>query len=135
MKVEHIGIAVAKLVQAEQFYTLLLQSPPYKREEVASEGVLTSFFRAGDTKIELLEGTSPDSVISKYVEKKGPGLHHVAYEVADIHAEMERLRNAGIRLLQEQPKKGADNKLVCFLHPKDCEGVLVELCQEIREKP
>ena len=134
MKVEHIGIAVAKLDQAEQFYTRLLQAPPYKREEVRSEGVLTSFFQAGDTKIELLEGTSPDSVISKYVEKKGPGLHHVAYEVADIYAEMVRLRNAGIRLLQDQPKRGADNKLVCFLHPKDCEGVLVELCQEIREE-
>ncbi|MEM7656369.1 MAG: methylmalonyl-CoA epimerase [Bacteroidota bacterium] len=130
MKVEHIGIAVADLAQAEALYAQLLKQAPYKREEVASEAVLTSFFQAGETKIELLEGTTPDSVISRYVAKKGPGLHHVAYEVADIHAEMDRLRESGIRLLNEEPKAGADNKWVCFLHPKDCGGVLIELCQD-----
>lgn len=130
MKVEHIGIAVADLAKAEAIYTQLLKQEPYKREEVASEAVLTSFFQAGDTKIELLEGTTPESVISKYVEKKGPGLHHVAYEVEDIHASMAELRAAGVRLLNAEPKQGADNKWVCFLHPKDCGGVLIELCQD-----
>ncbi|RMG20204.1 MAG: methylmalonyl-CoA epimerase [Bacteroidetes bacterium] len=133
MKVEHIGIAVNKLEQAEPLYQTLLNSSAYKREEVESEGVITSFFRAGATKIELLEATRPDSPIARFIERRGEGLHHIAFEVEDIQAEMARLRAAGFRLLNEQPKRGADNKWVCFVHPKDCQGVLVELCQEIRE--
>lgn len=130
-KIEHIGIAVKDLDKANDLYTALLGISPYKTEEVASEGVSTSFFRIGDSKIELLEATGEDSAIAKFIEKRGEGIHHIAYDVADIRAEMARLQKAGFQLLNSEPKKGADNKLVCFLHPKSSGGVLVELCQEI----
>lgn len=131
-KIEHLGIAVKDLDAAEKIYEKLLGSPSYKREEVASEGVITSFFRSGGNKIELLASTDPEGPIAKFVEKKGEGIHHVAFDVEDIHAEMERLRAEGFILLNEQPKRGADNKLICFVHPKSTGGVLIELCQEIR---
>ncbi|MEQ8415738.1 MAG: methylmalonyl-CoA epimerase [Imperialibacter sp.] len=130
--VEHIGIAVKSLIDGNAVYEKLLGVAPYKSEEVASEGVMTSFFKVGSTKIELLEGTNDLSPISKFIEKRGEGIHHVAFEVNDIKTEMERLRKEGFVLLNEEPKKGADNKLVCFVHPKGTNGVLVELCQEIR---
>ncbi|SFG12614.1 methylmalonyl-CoA epimerase [Pontibacter chinhatensis] len=130
--VEHIGIAVRNFSEANGLYFKLLGVEPYKTEYVESEAVNTSFFKVGDTKIELLEGTTPDSAISKFVEKRGEGIHHIAFEVEDIYAEMERLKGEGFILLNEQPKKGADNKLVCFVHPKSANGVLVELTQEIR---
>jgi len=129
-KIEHIGIAVASLEQSIQKYELLLGVSCYKVEEVASEAVKTAFFLVGDTKIELLEGTTTESVISKYVASKGEGIHHIAYGVTDINAEMFRLKNEGFRVLNEEPKAGADNKWVCFVHPKDANGVLTELCQE-----
>jgi methylmalonyl-CoA/ethylmalonyl-CoA epimerase len=128
-KVEHIGIAVKDLAASIALYERLLDSPCYKTEQVDSEQVDTAFFQKGETKIELLQGRSPDSVITRYVEKKGEGLHHIAFEVKDIHAEMERLAAAGFTLLNETPKAGADNKLICFLHPKDTSGVLIEICQ------
>jgi methylmalonyl-CoA/ethylmalonyl-CoA epimerase len=130
--VEHIGIAVSNLAVAEAVYSALLNIQPYKREAVDSERVTTSFFKVNQTKIELLEATGPDSAIARFIEKKGEGIHHIAFEVEDILAEMERLRNAGFILLNEIPKQGADNKLVCFVHPKSASGVLIELCQEIR---
>lgn len=130
--IEHIGIAVRDLAQANALYTRLLNVPPYKQETVESEGVTTSFFRVNQTKLELLEATNPDSTIARFLEKRGEGVHHIAVEVDDIQAEMERLKNEGFTLLNEQPKPGADNKLVCFLHPKTTNGVLIELCQEIR---
>ena len=130
--VEHIGIAVKDFSEANALYFKLLGVEPYKTEFVASENVNTSFFKVGDTKIELLEGTTPDSAISKFIEKRGEGIHHIAFEVEDIYTEMERLKKDGFTLLNEQPKKGADNKLVCFVHPKSASGVLVELTQEIR---
>lgn len=128
--VEHIGIAIKNLEEANELYTQLLGVKPYKEERVESEGVSTSFFQTGETKIELLEGTNESSAITKFIAKKGEGIHHIAFEVDDIHAEMERLKAAGFQLLNEQPKDGADNKLVCFIHPKTAGGVLVELCQE-----
>ena len=130
--VEHIGIAVGDLSAAETLYSALLNTVPYKRESVESEQVITSFFKINQTKIELLEATGPDSAIARFIEKKGEGIHHIAFEVEDIAAEMERLRNAGFTLLNETPKQGADNKLVCFVHPKSANGVLIELCQEVR---
>lgn len=130
--VEHIGIAVRDLSAAEALYSTLLNTAPYKHETVESEQVTTSFFKVNQTKIELLEATGPDSAIARFIEKKGEGIHHIAFEVEDILAEMERLRNAGFTLLNETPKRGADNKLVCFVHPKGANGVLIELCQEIR---
>jgi methylmalonyl-CoA/ethylmalonyl-CoA epimerase len=133
MKIEHIGIAVKDLKASNALFARLLGSEAYKAEEVASEHVLTSFFQTGESKVELLVATSPDSPIAKFVEKKGEGIHHVAFEVADIRAEMQRLKSEGFQLLNEEPKRGADNKLVCFVHPKSANGVLVELCQEIRE--
>ncbi len=132
IRIEHIGIAVKDLGKAEALYEKLLGTPSYKREEVASEGVITSFFQVGPNKVELLESTRPDGPIAKAIEKRGEGIHHIAFEVADIRAEMERLRSEGFTLLNEEPKRGADNKLVCFIHPKSANGVLVELCQEIR---
>jgi methylmalonyl-CoA/ethylmalonyl-CoA epimerase len=132
LKVEHIGIAVKNLEESNELFTKLFKSKPYKQEAVASEGVTTSFFKMGETKIELLEATNEDSAIAKFLSKKGEGIHHIAYEVADIKAEMKRLSSEGFQILNEQPKKGADNKLVCFLHPKTTNGVLVELCQEIK---
>lgn len=130
--VEHIGIAVRNLSAAEDLYSTLLNALPYKREAVESEQVVTSFFKVNQTKIELLEASGPDSAIARFIEKKGEGIHHIAFEVEDIIAEMERLRDAGFVLLNETPKRGADNKLVCFVHPKSANGVLIELCQEIR---
>lgn len=132
-KIEHLGIAVKNLEQANKTYAKLFNQEPYKLEVVESEGVSTSFFKVGDNKIELLEATNPDSAIAKYIEKKGEGIHHVAFDVDDIYAEMERLRKEGFIILNEEPKKGADNKLVCFIHPKSANGVLIELCQEITE--
>jgi methylmalonyl-CoA/ethylmalonyl-CoA epimerase len=129
-KIEHIGIAVKDIEESEKLYTLLLGAPPYKREIVESEGVITSFFRVGPNKIELLQSVSPDGIIARYIEKKGEGIHHIAYGVTDIRVEMNRLKEEGFRLLSEEPKKGADNKWICFLHPKTAGGVLVELCQE-----
>lgn len=134
LKVEHLGIAVKSLETAEKLYETLVGTQVYKREAVASEHVTTSFLKTGETKIELLESTDPNSAIGKFIEKKGEGIHHIAFEVADIYAEMERLRQEGFTLLNEAPKKGADNKLVCFVHPKSANGVLVELCQEIKSQ-
>jgi methylmalonyl-CoA/ethylmalonyl-CoA epimerase len=131
LKVEHIGIAVKGFATAIPLYEKLLNTPCYKTETVDSEKVNTAFFRQGDTKIELLESTDPEGVIARFIEKKGEGIHHIAFEVTDILAEMARLQAEGFTLLNETPKKGADNKLVCFLHPKGTNGVLVELCQEM----
>lgn len=131
-KIEHIGIAVKDLEKSNILFSKLLGVPHYKEEEVASEGVRTSFFRSGPNKVELLEATNPDSPIAKFLEKKGEGIHHVAFAVDDIVLEMARLKEEGFTVLNEKPKKGADNKLVAFLHPKGTNGVLVELCQEIK---
>ncbi len=133
-KIEHIGIAVKDILEANKVYQALLGSAPYKSERVESEGVETSFFRCGESKIELLEATTPESPIAKFIEKRGEGIHHIAFAVKDINAEMKRLKNEGFVLLNELPKKGADNKLVAFLHPKSTNGVLIELCQEIENK-
>ena len=129
-KVEHIGIAVKSLEQSIPLFEKLLNTSCYKTEQVVSENVNTAFFQKGETKIELLESTTEDGVIRKYIDKKGEGIHHIAFDVKDIYAEMNRLRNDGFILLNEQPKNGADNKLVCFLHPKSTNSILVELCQE-----
>lgn len=130
-KIEHIGIAVKNIKEANKVYEALLGVPPYKTESVVSEGVETSFFECGESKIELLEATSAESPIAKFIEKRGEGIHHIAFAVDDILMEMERLKREGFILLNEIPKKGADNKLVAFLHPKSSHGVLIELCQEI----
>ncbi|MHA4845144.1 methylmalonyl-CoA epimerase [Flavitalea antarctica] len=130
LKIEHIGIAVKKLEEAIPLYEALLNTPSYKTETVASENVITAFFRKAETKIELLESTDPDGVIAKFIEKKGEGIHHIAFEVEDIEAEMKRLVEKGFVLLNEVPKPGADNKLVCFFHPRTTGGVLIELCQD-----
>lgn len=130
-KIEHIGIAVKNLDEANKTYAALLGKEHYKMEEVASEFVKTSFFQVGESKIELLEATSPESPIAKFIEKKGEGIHHIAFHVDDILEEVERLKKEGFTVLNETPKRGADNKLVVFLHPKSANGVLVELCQEI----
>ncbi len=132
-KIEHIGIAVKNLENAEVLYEKLLGTAPYKREEVESEHVITSFFENGPNKIELLIATDEKSAIHKFIEKKGEGIHHIAFAVDDIYMEMERLRNEGFILLNEAPKRGADNKLVCFVHPKSSNGVLIELCQDIAD--
>ena len=131
LKVEHIGIAVKNLSESISLFEKLLNTTCYKTEEVGSEQVKTAFFRQGETKIELLASTDEAGVIAKYIDKKGEGMHHIAFEVQDIHAEMSRLTQQGFTLLNEMPKKGADNKLVCFLHPKGTNGVLIELCQEL----
>jgi len=131
---EHIGIAVKNLSKAVPLFEKLLNSQCYKTETVDSEQVNTAFFKNGQTKIELLESIAADGVIARFIEKRGEGIHHIAFEVADIYAEMERLRAEGFVLLNETPKLGADKKLVCFLHPKDTSGVLVELCQQIMER-
>jgi methylmalonyl-CoA/ethylmalonyl-CoA epimerase len=130
-QVEHIGIAVKNLDISIPLFEMLLNSKCYKTETVDSENVNTAFFQTGSTKIELLESSTSDGVISKFIEKKGEGIHHIAFEVADILTEMKRLSNEGFQLLNETPKKGADNKLVCFLHPKGTNGVLIELCQSV----
>lgn len=132
-KIEHIGIAVKDLAASNTLFEQLLGQPPYKEEEVASEGVKTSFFMNGPNKIELLEATNPESPIAKFIEKKGEGIHHIAFDVEDIVIEIARLKKEGFIVLNEVPKKGADNKLVAFLHPKTTNGVLIELCQEIIE--
>ena len=131
-KIEHIGIAVGSLEEAIPRFEKILGTPCYKTEQVDSEKVNTAFFKMGESKIELLESTDPDGVIAKFIAKSGEGLHHTAYEVDDIEKEMTRLQQEGFTLLNEKPKKGADNKWVCFLHPKQANGVLIELCQEIR---
>jgi methylmalonyl-CoA/ethylmalonyl-CoA epimerase len=128
-KIEHIGIAVKNISSAGKLYEKLLNTTMYKIEDVGSEGVKTAFFQTGPNKIELLEPTSADSPISKFIEKRGEGIHHIAFDVEDIKAEMERLKNEGFILLNDTPKEGADNKLVCFIHPKSANGVLIELCQ------
>ncbi|MGL4597895.1 MAG: methylmalonyl-CoA epimerase [Bacteroidia bacterium] len=132
-KIEHLGIAVSNLESANALYAKLLGAMHYKTERVESEGVNTSFFQVGESKIELLEATNPESPIAKFIAKKGEGIHHIAFDVDDIRAEMRRLQAEGFVLLNETPKRGADNKWVCFIHPKSANGVLVELCQEIRE--
>lgn len=131
-KIEHIGIAVKDLEVSNLLFEKLLGAPSYKQEEVVSEGVMTSFFENGPNKIELLAATNPDSPIAKFLEKKGEGIHHIAFDVEDIEAEIVRLKEEGFVVLNEIPKKGADNKLVVFLHPKSTNGVLIELCQEIK---
>jgi methylmalonyl-CoA/ethylmalonyl-CoA epimerase len=132
LKVEHIGIAVQSLSTAIPLYEKLLNTTCYKTEEVLTEHVRTAFFKSGDTKIELLETTSEHGVLKKFIDKRGEGLHHIAFEVANIEAEMARLQQEGFTLLHQVPKLGADNKLICFLHPKDTTGVLIELCQELK---
>ncbi|MBL7721639.1 MAG: methylmalonyl-CoA epimerase [Chitinophagaceae bacterium] len=132
-KIEHIGIAVKSLEVSIPVFEKILNTPCYKTETVESEKVSTAFFQNGPNKIELLESTDPDGVIAKYIEKKGEGMHHIAFAVEDIEAEMERLKNQGFVLLNDKPKKGADNKLVCFLHPKHTNGILIELCMERKD--
>jgi methylmalonyl-CoA/ethylmalonyl-CoA epimerase len=131
-KIEHIGIAVQDLEKSNELFSKLFGQLPYKSESVESEGVVTSFFKVGENKIELLEASNEESPIAKFISKKGEGIHHIAFDVNDIRAEMKRLKEEGFILLSEEPKKGADNKLVCFLHPKSSNGVLIELCQEIK---
>lgn len=130
-KIEHIGIAVKNLEAANQLYAKILGVGCYKEEEVLSEGVKTAFFKVGEDKIELLEAIHKDSPIATFIDKKGEGVHHIAFSVDDINAEMQRLKGEGFTLLNKTPKKGADNKWVAFLHPKEANGVLIELCQEI----
>ncbi|GAA3776628.1 methylmalonyl-CoA epimerase [Corallibacter vietnamensis] len=132
-KIEHIGIAVKSLETSNTLFSKLFGKPHYKIEDVVSEGVKTSFFQVGENKIELLEATNPNSPIAKFIEKKGEGIHHIAFDVADIQLEIARLKEEGFVVLNTEPKKGADNKLVAFLHPKSTNGVLIELCQEIIE--
>jgi methylmalonyl-CoA/ethylmalonyl-CoA epimerase len=133
LKIEHIGIAVKNINESNDLFSRLFGRTPYKMEKVESEHVSTSFFMMGESKIELLEATDPNSPIAKFIEKKGEGIHHIAFEVSDIHTEMKRLQAEGFTLLSETPRKGADNKLICFLHPKGTNGVLIELCQEIKQ--
>ena len=132
LKIEHLGIAVADLQKSIPLFEQLLNTPCYKTEVVENEGVSTAFFQLGESKVELLEATRPDSPIGRFIEKKREGIHHIAIEVENIEAEMKRLSALGFTLLNEQPKDGADNKLICFLHPKTTNGVLIELCQEKR---
>ncbi len=132
LKIEHIGIAVNSIAASVPLFEKLLAAPCYKTELVESENVNTAFFRQGDGKVELLESADAEGVIAKFIEKKGEGMHHIAFETEDILAEMERLSAEGFELLSATPKRGADNKLVCFLHPKTTNGVLIELCQEIK---
>ena len=132
LKVEHIGIAVRTLADSVPLFEKLLKSQCYKTEIVSSEMVSTAFFQSGETKIELLESTDENGAISKFIERKGEGVHHIAFEVENIEWEMERLKNEGFILLNDKPKKGADNKIICFLHPKNTNGVLIELCQAIK---
>ena len=132
-KIEHIGIAVKNLAEANQLYSTLLNTKPYKEEAVESEGVTTSFFEVGESKIELLAATREDSAIAKYIEKRGEGNHHIAFYVDNIEDEIERLQQEGFKLLNDQPKRGADQKKIAFLHPKSTHGVLVELCEDINK--
>ena len=130
-KIEHIGIAVQDIEASNKVFSKIFGKDSYKSEKVESEGVITSFFQIGESKIELVTATNKQSPISKYLSKNKEGMHHIAFDVEDIEKEIERIKNEGIRLLSDSPKKGADNKLICFLHPKDTNGVLIELCQEI----
>ncbi|MFD2551477.1 methylmalonyl-CoA epimerase [Bizionia sediminis] len=132
-KIEHIGIAVKNLADANNLFKKLFNAPHYKIETVASEGVNTSFFKVGSNKVELLEATNPESPIAKFIEKRGEGIHHIAFDVDDIASELVRLEQEGFTVLNKTPKKGADNKMVAFLHPKSTNGVLIELCQDIKE--
>ncbi|MFT7155014.1 MAG: methylmalonyl-CoA/ethylmalonyl-CoA epimerase [Parvicella sp.] len=132
-KIEHIGIAVSDIVASNKTYEAILGVAPYKKEAVKSESVITSFFQVGESKIELLQATSTDSAIHKFIEKKGQGIHHIAFGVDDIESEIERLTKEGFRMIHEKPKKGADNMLIAFMHPKDSDGVLIELCQQIKK--
>lgn len=134
LKIEHIGIAVKDINESNALFGKLFNKPFYKTEEVISEGVITSFFQIGESKIELLQATNPDSPIHKFIEKKGEGIHHIAFEVKNIEEEIERLKKEGFELIHSIPKLGADNKKIAFLHPKSTNGVLIELCQEISEK-
>ena len=131
-KIEHIGIAVSNLDEANDVYSKILGSNPYKTEEVQTENVITSFFKCGDIKIELLQALSEESAISKFIQKRGEGMHHIAFQVDDIYSEIMRLKKLGFKIINETPKKGADNKLICFIHPKSTNHVLIELCQEIK---
>jgi len=131
-KIEHIGIAVSNLDEANKLYTDLLGVEPYKIEMVKNEGVKTSFFKSSNTKIELLEGIGEDNAIAKFIKSRGEGIHHIAFEVDDIMLEIKRLKKLGFKIINETPKKGADNKLICFIHPKSTSHVLIELCQEIK---
>ncbi len=130
-KIEHIAIAVKSLDESIPLYEKLLGTPCYKKEEVESEQVNTAFFKTGESKIELLESRSKDGVINRFIEKKGEGMHHIAFAVDDIQKEILRLKAAGFEFINEEPKRGADNKLICFLHPKTTNGVLIELCQDV----
>ena len=132
-KVEHIGIAVKSLAVSIPLFAKIINTKCYKTEEVESEKVSTAFFRNGETKVELLESLEPNGVIARFIEKKGEGMHHIAFEVENIEEEMVRLREEGFIFINETAKRGADNKLVCFLHPKETNGVLIEICQEIKE--
>jgi len=135
LEIDHIGIAVKHLATSIPLFEKLLNSQCYKTEKIESENVTTAFFKTGETKLELLESTTDDGIIAKYIAKKGEGIHHIAFEVADIFVEMKRLKGEGFTLLSEQPKVGADNKLVCFLHPKGSNSVLIEICQTQRHPP
>lgn len=132
-KIEHLGIAVRDINKSNELFSKLLNTGPYKQEAVESEGVITSFFQTGESKIELLQATNPDSPIAKFIEKKGEGIHHIAFGVDDIEAEIKRLTEEGFELIHKAPKKGADNMMIAFLHPKSTNGVLVEICQEITD--
>ena len=129
--IDHIGIAVKSLIESDPLFERLIGSPSYKHEDVPDQKVITSFFRAGDTKVELLQATHPDSPILRFIDRRGEGIHHIAFEVVDIKAEMKRLKQEGFELLQEEPVQGADNKWICFIHPRSANGVLVEICQSI----
>ena len=130
-KIEHLGIAVKNLEESNLLFQKLLGTAAYKQEEVASENVITSFFKTGESKIELLQATHPESAIAKFIEKKGEGIHHIAFDVTNIYQEIQRLKTEGFVMIHEEPKKGADNKLIAFLHPKSTNGVLIEICQDI----
>ncbi|MES2588508.1 MAG: methylmalonyl-CoA epimerase [Bacteroidota bacterium] len=132
-KIEHLGIAVKNIGESIKIYESLLNTSCYKQEEVVSEGVITAFFQMGESKIELLQATNPDSPIAKFIEKKGQGIHHIAFDVDDIEKEITRLESEGFELINKTPKNGADNKIIAFLHPKSTDGILVELCQERRK--
>lgn len=132
-KIEHIGIAVKDLEVSNAIYTQLLGAAPYKEEEVTSEHVKTSFFTTGESKIELLAATDPSSPIAKFIQKRGEGMHHIAFAVTDLESEIARLKAAGFTFVSETPKLGADNKRIVFVHPKDCSGVLIELCEELKQ--
>jgi methylmalonyl-CoA/ethylmalonyl-CoA epimerase len=132
-KIEHIGIVVNDIDKSKALFSKIFGKDNFKSEVIESEGVITSFFQIGESKVELVAAINSDSSIAKYLEKNREGMHHIAFDVEDIEKEMNRLQNEGIRILNEKPKKGADNKLICFLHPKDTNGVLIELCQEIKQ--